>query len=84
MTMTHLLVTGGLVALVALAWLFWPRIQGLFADSETLFFGRLQMLVGALMTVDLSPVVPSKYMGLYVIATGLITEMARRSRADDL
>lgn len=55
-----------------------------FKDSETLLLARLQMLVGTLMVVDLAPILPAKYLPVYVVVMGLVTELARRSRADDL
>jgi hypothetical protein len=80
MTMIHWIVLGGLGAVVVLSWAFWRQIRGLFADSETLWLARMQMAVGVLMQLDLTPIIPSKYLGIYVVISGLLTEMARRSR----
>lgn len=64
------------------------RIKAWFKDSETIFFARLQMLIGSIWTVlvmvDLSPVLAPKWLTVWLIVSGAITEMARRSRADDL
>lgn len=70
------------------AWVVWPRIKGWFLDSETLFWARLQMLFGSIMTVvsvsDLAPVLGAfgigKWAPVAFIATGVITELARKSR----
>jgi hypothetical protein len=40
----------------------------------------MQMRVGVLIQMDLTPVIPSKYLGIYVVIAGVLTEMARRSR----
>jgi hypothetical protein len=85
---TLIIVLFVLVALAVLAWLLWPRIKGLFADSETLFWARLQMFVGALwavlMVTDISPILHLAGLGAYapgvLIVWGIITEAARRSR----
>lgn len=66
----------------------WANIKAWFKDSETIFWARLQMAVGAIWTVlvatDLSPVLDPKYLTYWIIASGVITEMARRARATDL
>ena len=96
--MTALLIVGAAMAAVAvLAWLVWPRIASWFSDSETLFFARLQMAVGALWGVlvmtDIAPLLNAlgpydanlgKAIPLILFAWGIVTETARRSRATDL
>lgn len=96
--MSALLVIGGIMAAVAcLAWLLWPWIKNWFRDSETLFFARLQMAVGALwwalVATDILPALNAlgavdpafgKWVPLIMVAWGIITEAARRSRAIDL
>lgn len=84
LTTTHYLVMAGLAAALILAWIIWPRIQAVFADSETVFLARFQMLLGVLMMADLTPIIPARYMPFYVVASGLITELARRSRSPDV
>jgi drug/metabolite transporter (DMT)-like permease len=79
-------------ALIAAAWYYWPRIGQWFSDSETLFWARLQMAAGAVLTVltttDLTPVLTATGLGkwapLWLVASGVITELARRSRATDV
>lgn len=66
----------------------WDKIKAWFRDSETIFWARLQMAAGTIWTVlvatDLSPVLDAKYLTYWLIASGVITELARRSRATDL
>ena len=68
--------------------IMWNSIKNFFKDSETIFWARLQMAVGAIWTVlvasDLSPLLNPKWMTYWLIFSGVITEMARRSRATDL
>lgn len=87
--LTAILPFAFLALVLAVVWLFWRRIAGAFRDSETLFFARVQMVVGAVLTVlgttDLTPVLHmfglSWYVPLYLIASGIITEYLRRARA---
>lgn len=56
-----------------------------FHSSAVIWFARFQVLVGAVWTVliatDLSPVISNpKYVTAWLVASGLITEMGRRSR----
>lgn len=56
-----------------------------FHSSAVIWFARLQVLVGAVWTVliatDLSPVISNpKYVTAWLVMSGLITEMGRRSR----
>ena len=62
----------------------WTKITNFFSGSETILWARLQMLIGILMATDLSPVLPADWLPFYVIVAGAITEMMRRSRADDM
>lgn len=73
----------------------WEKIKAWFKDSETIFWARLQVLIGAigavLVTTDLSPLVatgmPTKQQLILfgiVIGQGVLTEYLRRRRADDL
>lgn len=86
MTTIHLITLVCVVLLVAAAWLVWPRFSHRFGfgDSETIFLSRLQVLVGVLMATDLAPILPAGWLPYYVVAVGLIGEIARRNRADDL
>jgi hypothetical protein len=66
----------------------WARIRQWFHDSETIFWARLQMFVGVvwttLVSVDLAPLLPAKYLTVWLVISGVVTELARRSRAVDL
>ncbi|WP_173931405.1 hypothetical protein [Chelativorans sp. Marseille-P2723] len=69
----------------------WQRIRDFFRDSETLFWARLQALLGlvaagmaAIDPVLLQAVLTPKAFALYLFANGVITELLRRRRADDL
>lgn len=70
----------------------WPTIRDSaiafhrsFHSSAVIWFARLQVLVGAVWSVliatDLSPVISNpKYVTAWLVFSGLITEMGRRSR----
>lgn len=56
-----------------------------FHQSGVIVFGRLQVLLGAVWAVltatDLSPLISNpKYITAWLIFSGLVTEMSRRSR----
>lgn len=59
-----------------------------FHKSGVIVFGRLQVLLGAiwgvLIATDLSPLIGNpKYITAWLIFSGLVTEMSRRSRTDE-
>lgn len=63
------------------------RIRTFFKDSETIFWARFQMFMSAviavLATIDpnmFMSYVPAAYVPIYLFASGLITELARRMR----
>ncbi len=66
----------------------WDKLKAWFSRSETILFARLQVLAGAvwavLTAVDLSPVLEPKWLTVWLIASGVVTELARRARATDL
>lgn len=74
----------------------WAKIKKFFKDSETIFWARLQVFIGAIVAAVLSvandptvseaikAILKPEYVPYYVIAFGIITELARRRRADDL
>ena len=74
----------------------WAKIKKFFKDSETIFWARFQVLMGAVVAGLLSlvndpnvgdaikSVLKPEYVPYYVIAFGVITEIARRRRATDL
>lgn len=58
-----------------------------FHNSETILFARLQVLIGAVWAVlsvtDLGPVINNpKYLTAWLIFSGVITELSRRSRSE--
>lgn len=71
----------------------WEKIKRWFKDSEVLFVARLQYYAGllwlaietaieVLRVVDVSPLFTnSKYFAVYMIFSGIVTEIARRRRA---
>ena len=73
-------IVGGMAGLAIVAYLAWDYLKPWFADSETLFWGRLQILIGTLMATNLAPIIPVKYLPYYVMVSGIVTEIARRSR----
>jgi hypothetical protein len=68
----------------------WTKIKNFFADSETIFWARLQMLFGILIevasTVDpmLFQPVFGDYFPYFLIANGVLTEYLRRRREVDM
>lgn len=64
----------------------WEKIKAWFKDSETIFFARLQVVAGAvwavLTAIDLSPLLEPKWLTVWLIASGVLTELLRRRRAD--
>jgi hypothetical protein len=69
----------------------WTKIKAWFQYSETILLARLQVFAGiafgAFMALDPSlfeAYVPSKWVPLYLLAIGIITEYARRRNAPDL
>ncbi len=68
----------------------WPKVKAFFKDSETIFFARLQAFVGAMMLVItavdpslFAAYLPEKYVPLWLIFAGVVTEIARRRREKD-
>lgn len=63
-----------------------------FKDSETLLWARLQYVIGAiwgaLVVADLGPVFDAfgigKWFPVWLVASGLITEIARRVRDPEM
>lgn len=74
----------------------WAKVKKFFKDSETIFWARFQVFMGAVVAGLLSlvndpnvgdaikSVLKPEYVPYYVIAFGVITEIARRRRATDL
>ncbi len=69
----------------------WRKVRTFFRDSETIFWARLQMfgaaLIAVLATIDpmlFASYIPTGWLPIYIFVSGVITEIARRLRADDL
>lgn len=90
--MTMLYILGGFIGFGVVAFLFWPYIEKWFADSETIFFARLQLAIGAVLQVifslDLMPVFEvaglGDYFPVWLVGSGIATELLRRHRSTDL
>lgn len=75
-------------AISAAAWFLWPDIKHWFADSETIFWARLQTGLGAIWTAmqqaDISSIFSNlgyaKYAGIALLVMGVVTELMRKSR----
>jgi hypothetical protein len=64
----------------------WTRFTQSFHDSEVIVWGRLQVVFAAvwfiLIHTDLSTIITNpKYLTYWLMASGVITEVARRRRA---
>lgn len=69
----------------------WERIKKFFKDSETIFLARLQafagLVLGVFLTFDPSlfqVYVPAKYVPIYLLGIGVLTEVLRRRRTKDM
>ena len=63
------------------AW--WDKLWTWFNNSGTILWARLQLVVGAiwavLLTSDLSPIISGKWLTYWLIFSGVISELVRRS-----
>jgi hypothetical protein len=69
----------------------WSRTKSFFKSSETIFWARVQAVLGllalAVTFVDpqlIAPVLDPKYLPWFLLANGIGTEYLRRRRAGDL
>lgn len=69
----------------------WTRIKAFFADSETIFWARLQAVIGVVAGIVtyvdpqvLAPVIPGEWFPYFLVINGVLTEFLRRRRATDL
>ena len=66
----------------------WTKIKSWFKNSETIFFARAQVFIGAvwgvMIATNLAPVLSEKHLTIWLIVSGVITELARRRNATDL
>ena len=67
----------------------WARIKQFFLDSETIFLARLQVFIGIVFAVVLATdpqlfaaYIPTKWVPVFLFAWGIISEYARRRRAN--
>lgn len=65
------------------------KIKAFFKHSETIFLARLQYVAGIILfvvtTVDpqlVATYIPTKYVPLWLIVVGLVTEWARRRKGE--
>ncbi len=73
----------------------WARIKAWalsfhasFHDSEVILFARFQLVLGVAWTVfsatDMAPLITNpKYLTAWLLGSGIVTELLRRSRATD-
>lgn len=85
MNFTQIMVLVFVAIVVVAAYLFWDDIKDRFGfrDSETVFLSRLQLLVGALMSVNLAPALPPDLVPYYVIGMGILGELLRKNRTNE-
>ena len=61
---------------------YWEKVKAWFKDSLTIAWARLQIVLaavwGVLVTVDLTPVLSQKWLTVWLIVSGTITELTRR------
>lgn len=69
----------------------WERIKNFFSGSETIFWARLQVLIGAVAAAIvyfdpglLAPVLPAGWLPWVVLANGVATEFLRRRNDPEL
>jgi hypothetical protein len=69
----------------------WDKLKAFFLRSETVFWARLQVVLGiaaAVVTyVDpsvLQPIIPSAYYPLLLVANGVFSEYLRRRNDPDI
>ncbi|RUV41076.1 MAG: hypothetical protein EOQ55_00740 [Mesorhizobium sp.] len=69
----------------------WGKIRAWFKDSETIVWARVQMLGGAVLTVLsttdpslFNQYIPDRWLPLYIVGSGILTEVLRRARAKDM
>lgn len=60
----------------------WQKVKDWFKDSLTIAWARLQVLLaavwGVLVTIDLAPVMSQKWLTVWLIVSGVATELTRR------
>ena len=69
----------------------WEKIKKFFYDSETVFFARFQMFIGAVAVAltyvnpsILEPIIGDSYFPWFLALNGIATEYLRRRREDEM
>lgn len=69
----------------------WERIKAFFKESETIFYARLQLAVGAIAAVItyvepavFQPILGAQWFPWFLVANGLATEYLRRRRDTEM
>lgn len=69
----------------------WEWMVKWFKDSETIFWARVQMIIGILAAIVtyvepyvLEPLLPPEWFPWFVLLNGVLTEYLRRRRDDTL
>ena len=61
---------------------WWEEFHASFHNSETIWWARTQLVVGAvwtvLITTDLSPAISGKWLTYWLVFSGVVTELLRR------
>lgn len=61
---------------------WWDKVCAWFKDSATIVWARAQLLLaavwGVLVTVDLTPILSQKWITVWLIISGTVTELTRR------
>lgn len=65
----------------------WSKIKAFFADSETIFWARLQAVIGIVAGIVtyvdpqvLAPIIPGEWFPYFLVINGVLTEFLRRRR----
>ncbi len=91
---TIIIIAAAILVVALAAFYLVPAVRGLFRDSEVLLYARLQTFAGlALGAIELlasidpgliAPFVGEQWMPFVLLLSGILTEVLRRARADDL
>lgn len=58
-----------------------PKMSGMGANgSETIWWARIQIVAGVLLSSNLAPIIPLAWLPWYTLINGVVTEIARRMR----
>lgn len=66
----------------------WTSIKASFKGSATIVWARIQIVLGIVLAnmdllgvIDLKPVLTPKYIAVYTVGVGVVTELCRRRTA---